>query len=67
MVRKIIYFTAKKVMIPTASQTYVKTDMGDSMNSFVDDDDEIPEDAEMAETLYFLEGFESGGILKNTI
>ena len=66
MVRKIIYFTAKKVMIPTASQTYVKTDMGDSLNSFVDDD-EIPEDAEMAETLYFLEGFESGGILKNTI
>ena len=66
MVRKIIYFTAKKVMIPTVSQTYVKTDMGDSLNSFVDDD-EIPEDAEMAETLYFLEGFESGGILKNTI
>lgn len=49
-------------MIPTASQTYVKTDMGDSLNSFVDED-EIPEDAEMAETLYFLEGFESGGIL----
>ena len=53
-------------MSPTVSQTYVKTDMGDSLNSFVDDD-EIPEDAEMAETLYFLEGFESGGILKNTI
>ena len=66
MVRKIIYFTAKKVMSPTVSQTYVKTDMGDSLNSFVDDD-EIPEDAEMAETLYFLEGFESGGILEYTI
>jgi len=52
--------SSKKVMIPTVSQTYVKTDMGDSLNSFVDDD-EIPEDAEMAETLYFLEGFESGG------
>ena len=48
-------------MIPTTCPSH--TNEYDSINSSIDES-EIPEDAELAETLYFLDGFESGGSLQ---